>query len=212
MNNLILSLTAATAFALNVTAPEVPALSPVPVARPAVHLSAQDRADLYRTLLGEAAHQGKDEIMAITGVILNRLSTGRYGASLSAVVRAKACKTRTVQGIEGLTYEDCTYQFTAWDPWHYDSRAMQGRLTPLERKAMARLIPIADEAVAHWKPMRCRFVNYYHPGAMKGALVPAWARGRTFTQIGEARFLSVCDRKARTQTTRPALSRIASAR
>jgi hypothetical protein len=214
MNNFIIGLMATTFLILNFTGPEAPAKAvPVPKpkpAGPAVILSDQERSDLYRTLLGEAAHQGEDEIMAITGLILNRLHTGRYGASLSAVVKAKRCRMRTVQGIEWLPYEDFTWQFTAWDKWHYDARAMHGRLTPSERKAMARIKPIADRAVALWQPLPCPFVNYWHPAAMQGSDTPPWARGKPFTQIGDARFLSSCARKAKKKTTPQAPARIAS--
>ncbi len=52
-------------------------------------LSDRDRAILTRTILGEAAGEPDEGQRAVAAVILNRLNSGKYGASIPQVVTAK---------------------------------------------------------------------------------------------------------------------------
>ena len=107
---------------------------------------------LARTLWGEARGEGRSGIEAVAAVIMNRLATGRWGATAEAVCRARK-------------------QFSCWNP-DDPNRSKLERVDEGDA-AFALCREVAAEALAGRLADPTGGATHYH---VRG-LSPWWARG-----------------------------------
>lgn len=129
-------------------------------------LSPEDRDIVARTIVGEAANQPFEGQQAVAAVILNRLRSGKYGASISDVVFAP-------------------YQF---EPWQTRKAELQA-LKP-DNPAYGRAVQALDAATAQDNTGGA--THFLEPNIVqerRGGTLPAWAQGPS-TQIGQHLFFN----------------------
>ncbi len=129
-------------------------------------LSPEDRDIVARTIVGEAANQPFEGQQAVAAVILNRLRSGKYGASISDVVFAPS-------------------QFEPWQT----RKAELNALTP-DNPAYGRAVQALDAAAL--KDNTGGATHFLEPTIVRerrGGTLPAWAQGPS-TQIGAHLFFS----------------------
>lgn len=135
----------------------------------------QDINNLAWTLLGEAANQGQSGMQAVGNVVLNRLASGRYGSTITQVVRAPQ-------------------QFSAWNSgaggnnpsgrWPQSSTAFQNAKVIAQQLVAGQLPDNTGGAVMYWAPGMMQ--------ATTGHADPYWARSEETNgrlQIGDQVFL-----------------------
>lgn len=127
---------------------------------------------MARTLLGECAKCGDDELRWIGHVILNRWRSGRYGDEIMDVVTFK---------------RGGVYAFSCWNP-RLNKREVTG--AHVDRSgAFRRMLGIVETVWQERIDPTSGAVDFYHPAGMKPAhSVPKWALNRVGHRVGGAIF------------------------
>lgn len=134
-------------------------------------LTETDIQALARTLVGECARCGDEEVRWIAHVVVNRLKSGRYGDEILDVVTFRRGKA---------------YAFSTWDPRENKSDVTGAHVD--RSTAFGRMRNIAREVWFEDDPTGGA-TEFYHPASMRPALrVPKWARGRHGVAVGGAIF------------------------
>ncbi len=125
-------------------------------------LSPDDRDYIARTIVGEAGNQSDEGQSAVAHVIMNRLTAGNYGQSISDVVLSPR-------------------QFSSWN----DPRSMIA-IDP-KSKAYQKAAAIADKAASGEDDPTQGATHFYAPSGVSHA--PSWAKNQT-AEIGGHKFFA----------------------
>ena len=136
-------------------------------------LSPQDLDTVTRTVLSEAGQDGDPGMAGVASVIKNRLDSGQYGSSPTAVVQAPN-------------------QFSAWSlpPKDQNSPTRWSSSDPQYQRAAAIVNSVWSGKTPDPTGGADHYLNPQIVTAQKGSL-PSWAAGQPTAQIGGHSFYSV---------------------